>query len=218
MSAVISGIYGVVLTVFGFLIILLRVPSYFLVFVSAIMFLIMMLLGFYLYNKIKPFKIKELFISKDHPINKKFASVYSKYGVLTTVSNLATFGVLAQVSLIMVYITYLIGSTYLSMMNLGASVSVFNMTQLITLIYAFVFIEVAVTFFSGPLNVEISEAHEKKDQKTIEESVNSMGKVGFVLALPIVTAMVITAPYLIKFFAFGSVSKGGILSPDLYVQ
>ena len=133
---------------------------------------------------------------------------------MTTISNLPTFGIFAHISLIMVYFTY----SFIPMIYLGPGITVLNMTQLITLIDSFVFIEVAIFLFAGPLNVEIAEAHEKNDIKTIEESVNAMGKIAFVLALPIAAAMAIFAPYLMRFFALGSISQAGIIDNNLFVQ
>lgn len=53
LSSIIGGIYGVVVCVFGFVIIILKLPAQSLSFVPAIMMLLMVILAIYFYNKIK---------------------------------------------------------------------------------------------------------------------------------------------------------------------
>jgi len=215
MAAIIGGLYGVIVAVAGFVIIFFGIPPQALVFIPALMFLVMFIISLGFYNKIKTCSVKELLISsKECKLEPEYTKKYTNYGILTTISNLPTFGIFAHISLIMVYFTY----SFIPMIFLGPGISVLNMTQLITLIDAFVFIEVAIFLFAGPLNVEIAEAHEKNDHETIEESVNAMGKIAFVLALPIAAAMAIFAPYLMRFFAFGSISQAGIIDNNLFVQ
>lgn len=217
MGSIVGGLFGVVAAISGFVVIFLRIPSFFLSFVPVLMNGVMLGLGLYLLNKIKTFDIKELFLpSKKYPIEKEHLKKYGTYGVLTTLSSLAALGVLANISLIMVYFTYNFGSSFI---DVGPGITAMKITQLMTLIDQFVFIEVAIIFFAGPLNVEIAEAWEKKDHKTIEESINSMGKLGFILALPISVAMMVLSPILLRLFASGSVSDvNSIFTVNLFVQ
>ncbi|MHA1309798.1 MAG: hypothetical protein ACTSQO_02620 [Candidatus Helarchaeota archaeon] len=216
MLAIVGGIYGVIVCIFGFLIISLNLPPQFLAFIPTIMIIIMLALSIFFYNKIKTVSFKDLFFSlKKFPIEKRFAKHYIIYGIECTISNLVVFGIFSHIVLIMTFICYNYWGTFL-----GITTGVLNMTQILTLIDSFVFIEVALIFFSDPLNVEVSEAYAKKDYITMEKSINAVGRIGIIIALPISLAMTIMAPQLIKMFALGSVSKGSppILDPSLFFQ
>ena len=214
MVSIIGGLYGVILAGAGFTVIIFRIPAQFLVFIPVLMYMVMLILSYIFYNKIKSFNAKELFIpSKEYPLESDYVKKYTEYGILTTISNLPNFGIFAHISIIMVYFSYSFIPIFL-----GPGITILNMTQLITLIDSFVFIEVAIFLFAGPLNVEVAEAYEKKDHDTIEESVNAMGKIAFVLALPIATGLAVFSPYLMRFFAFGSISHGGVIDHNLFFQ
>ena len=216
MSAVIGGLYGVIVCIFGFMVIFLNIPAEFLAFIPTIMISLMMIIAIYFYKQIKTVGFKDLFFAfKKYPIKKKFARKYLIYSIECAISNLVVFGIFSHIVLLMTFLSY----NYWGHL-LDFSVSVLNMTQILTLVDSFVFIEVAIIFFSGPLNVEVSEAYAKNDHDTMEKSINAVGRVGLIVALPISLAMVILAPDLILFFARGSVSVGSpaVLSDSLFLQ
>jgi len=107
-------------------------------------------------------------------------------------------------------------------LGLGGLITWEKITQLLILIDSFVFIEVAVILFSGPVNVEIAEACVKNDHECIENSLNAVGRVGLVIAMPLSVAILVLARQLILIFMAGSVSFSifglTIVTEDLLFQ
>ncbi|MHA1269972.1 MAG: hypothetical protein ACTSPY_09330 [Candidatus Helarchaeota archaeon] len=218
LGAIVGGLFGVVVCIFGFLIIFLNLPAEFLSFIPTIMTGLMFIIAAIFYNRIKTVGFKDLFFSfRKHPINRKFADKYIKYGTQCAISNLVTFGIYSHIALLMTYICY---NYWGSILGISPPVTVLSITQILTLIDSFVFIEVAIIFFAGPINVEISEACAKNDYDTIESSINSVGRISMIIALPISLAMMVLAPKLIQLFALGSVSVGSppVISNSLFFQ
>ncbi|MHA1266641.1 MAG: hypothetical protein ACTSRS_15505 [Candidatus Helarchaeota archaeon] len=219
MASVVGGLYGVVVFGYGFIIIVLGLPPQWLAFGLTFMLLVMVSISIFFYNRIKSetgLSFKDLFLpSKKYPITRAFAKRYLKYGALTSVSNLVVFGIYSHIVLLMAFLCY---NTWGPMLGLTTEITTLNMTQLLTLIDSFVFIEVALILFSGPVNVEIAEAYCKKDYACIESSINAVGKVGLMLALPISVAMMILARPLLLILAAGSVSTGGAVTEALLFQ
>jgi len=219
MASVVGGLYGVVVFIYGFVIIFLGLPPQWLVFGTTVMLIIMLSISIFFYNRIKHeagVGFKDLFLpSKKYPIEGAFAKRYLKYGALTSVSNLVVFGIFSHIVLLMTFVCY---NTWGSSLGLTAEITTLNMTQLLTLIDSFVFIEVAIILFSGPVNVEIAEAYCKDDQVCIESSLNAVGKVGLMLSMPITVAMMILAQPLLLLLAEGSVSSGGAVTEALLFQ
>ncbi len=220
LGSIIGGLFGVVVCVFGFSIIIFNIPPEFMAFVPAIMLVLMMVLSIVFYNKIKPAGLgfKALFFpSKKYPLEKEFIIEYFKYGGLTTVSNLVVYGFFSQIVLLMTFICYYF---YGDALGLGGFFTWKVMTQLLLLIDSFVFIEVAVILFSGPVNVEIAEACVKNDHECIENSINAVGKIGLVISMPISVMMMILSRRIVVLFMAGSVSIGNfpIISEDLLFQ
>ncbi|HUX99003.1 MAG TPA: hypothetical protein VMV49_05580 [Candidatus Deferrimicrobium sp.] len=209
MASVVGGLFGVIVFIYGFAIIFLGIPPEFLAFGPLVMILIMLGLAMFFYNRIKDdlgLGFKELLLpSKKYPLEKAYVKEYLKYTGLTTVSNLVVFGIFSHIVLLMAYICY---NFWGSALGLSGSITPLNMTQLLTLIDAFVFIEVAMILFAGPLNVEIAEAYVKDDHVSMESSINAVGKIGLVIAIPISLAMMVLARPLLLVLAQGSVSTG----------
>ncbi|NVM00781.1 MAG: hypothetical protein HWN67_00475 [Candidatus Helarchaeota archaeon] len=206
LGAIIGGLFGVVVCIFGFVIIIFNIAPEYLAFVPATMLVIMLIISIVFYNKIKPegLGFKDLFFpSKKYPLNKEFTNEYLKYGALTTISNLVVYGFFSHIVLLMTFICYYFWGGAL---GLGGLITWEKMTQLLILIDSFVFIEVAVILFSGPVNVEIAEACVKEDYECIENSLNAVGRVGMVIAMPLSVTMLVLARRLLLLFMAGSVS------------
>lgn len=219
MASVVGGLYGVVVFVYGFFIIFLGLPAEWLAFGTTIMLIVMLSISIFFYNRIKHevgLGFKDLFLpSKKYPIEGTFAKKYLRYGALTSISNLVIFGIFSHIVLLMTFFCY---NTWGTSLGLTAQITTLKMTQLLTLIDSFVFIEVAIILFSGPVNVEIAEAYCKDDHTCIETSLNAVGKVGLMLSMPISVAMMILAQPLLLLLAEGSVSSGGAVTQDLLFQ
>ncbi len=219
MASVVGGLYGVVVFIYGFIIIFLGLPAEWLVFGMTFMLIIMLSISILFYNRIKhesEVGFKDLFLpSKKYPIQGTFAWRYLKYGFLTSISNLVVFGLFSHIVLLMTFICY---NTWGASLGLAGGITTLKMTQLLTLIDSFVFIEVAIILFSGPVNVEIAEAYCKDDHACIESSLNAVGKVGLMLSMPISVAMMILAQPLLLLLAEGSVSSGGAVTEALLFQ
>ena len=219
MASIVGGLYGVIYCVYGLIVILLGLPPQALVFGILFMTLIMLGLSIYFYNRIKHkagLGLKDLFLpSKQYPLKKEFAKTYLSYGVLTTLSNLVVFGIFTHIVLLMAFLCYNWAGAAL---GLSGDITVIKMTDLLSIIDSFVFIEVAIIMFSGPLNVEIAEAYIKKDQQSIESSINAIGKVGLMLAMPISVAMVVFAVPFLRYLGTGYVSTTGSINEALLFQ
>lgn len=219
MASIIGGLFGVVVFVYGFTLISFGFPAQWLAFGILVMVLIMLGISVFFYHRIKKqagLGFKDLFLpSKKYPVERSFTIRYLKYGSLTTISNLVVFGIFSHIVLLMTFLTYNAWGSALSVPN---EIAVLKMTTLLSLIDAFVFIEVAIIMFSGPLNVEIAEACVKKDQECIESSVNAIGRVAIILTIPFSVAMMVLAQPLLLLLAQGSVSDGGGVTQDLLFQ
>ena len=207
MASIVGGLYGVIVFVYGFAIIFLGLPPQALVFGILFMILIMLGISIFFYHRIKHkvgLGFKDLFLpSKKYPLDRTFSKQYLKYGVLTTLSNLVIFGIFTHIVLLMAFLCYNWAGAAL---GLTADVTTIKMTDLLSIIDAFVFIEVAIIMFAGPINVEIAEAYVKKDQYCIQSSVNAIGRVGIIFAMPLSVAMMVLARPLLLLLGPGYVS------------
>ncbi len=214
MASVVGGLYGVIVFLYGFLIILLDLPPSALAFGTLFMILIMLGISVFFYNRIKHksgLGLKDLFLpSKRYPLDKSFSKQYLKYGALTTLSNLVVFGIFSHIVVLMAFLCYNWAGAAL---GITTEITVIKMTDLLSIIDAFVFIEVAIIMFSGPLNVEIAEAYTKGDHHTIETSINAIGKVGIILSIPLSVALMILARPLLLLLGGGYVTAVGGTGP-----
>ncbi|MFX1297464.1 MAG: hypothetical protein ACFFD2_21760, partial [Promethearchaeota archaeon] len=110
MASVVGGLYGVIVFIYGFGIILLNLPPQALAFGILFMILIMLGISMYFFNRIKQkagISFKDILLpSKKYPFDKSFAKKYLSYGVLTTLSNLVVFGVFSHIVLLMTFLCY----------------------------------------------------------------------------------------------------------------
>ncbi|NVM55833.1 MAG: hypothetical protein HWN66_19190, partial [Candidatus Helarchaeota archaeon] len=110
MASIVGGLYGVIVFVYGFVIIFLGLPPQALVFGILFMILIMLGISIFFYHRIKHkvgLGFKDLFLpSKQYPLDKTFAKTYLKYGILTTLSNLVIFGIFTHIVLLMAFLCY----------------------------------------------------------------------------------------------------------------
>ena len=64
-----------------------------------------------------------------------------------------------------------------------------NLMEIYFIIANYVIAKLIIQFFAAPLNVEIAEAVAKNDNKTIKETINSVGKLALMLGLTLMTIL-----------------------------
>lgn len=127
---------------------------------------------YFFFRRKTPFKFKNIITkgSIKDPRSKQFF----KYSLFSTITNLDNLGLFANLV------------TFLTTLVLGVLYSTEEqkaLMQIFIIIAGYTVSKVAIQFFSGPINVEIAEAMAKKDKKTVEEVINSLGRTTFVLCL-----------------------------------
>lgn len=127
---------------------------------------------YFFFHRKTSFKFKNIIHkgSIKDPRSKQFF----KYSLFSTVTNLDNLGLFANLV------------TFLTTLVLGILYSTEeqkSLMQIFIIIAGYTVSKVAIQFFSGPINVEIAEAMAKKDIKTMQDVINSLGRTTFVLCL-----------------------------------
>lgn len=205
-AAFVSSLFGIVVFICGLLFINFGFEPVWFAYIPLIIGLVTTPLGLFFFFRVSPFKFKDLY-TKGKLFGKENA-IFLKEGLYSTLTNLEGLGILGNT---VFFITTLsLYAFYPDLEHLGV--------HLITLIMTYAIIKVAIIFFSGPLNVEISEAVSKNNQKVVQETMNDLGRISGIIGLTLTTILCALAPHILKFLHASAFIENDIFNSDLWVK
>lgn len=167
---------------------LIYMPHYTKFLSSLVLFssFLMLFAAIYFFKKCSPFSLRSLMTEK---IDKKFARNFSSYGFFTLLANLASFGIILQISIFLVKIA----SMQFSIFD-RAMVGVYGVVASAAWVVMF------ITFMAFPLVPEVSRAKEVGDKKLLDLVVRSMVKFAFAVGIIIIALAVVFAEIGLRIF------------------
>lgn len=151
-------------------------------------------------NSVDP-EIKELF-------EPRYVRKYVRYSLFSTVTNLETIGIFAN----LLVFTATLFLFYISPDIQGIALKIIG----IVMVYSSV--KVVILFFSGPLNVELSEAVTKKEHEKVDEIFNNTTRVAALLGLGFCAGMCAVSRHILRFLHTATFETGTGLNEEILLQ
>ena len=194
-AAFISSLFGIIVFLSGLIFITFSFEPLWFSFIPLFTGVVSAILSLFFFTRVSPFKFKDIY-TKGKLFSKE-NSIFLKEGLYSTLTNLEGLGVLGNA---IIFITTLsLFAFYPDLEQKGI--------HLITIIMTYAIIKVAIIFFTGPLNVEISEATSKNNHEIVQDTMNNLGRICGIIGLTLTVFVCALSPHILRY-----------LHPDAFID